>query len=473
MFEKKTKIIATIGPVSDTPAVVSKLIKAGLNIARVNFSHGDMADHEAKFQMLNDLIAKGANIAIMLDTKGPEIRTGEFKEGQATFVKGKTTTISMKPVLGTAELFSVSYAKLIDDVKKGDVMLLDDGKLILKIMAKNLQAKTLTCKVLNNRTIASRRGCVVPTAKLKLPFISEVDKQDLIFGCKHGMSYVAASFTREAADVLAIRKILDANHGQQVQIIAKIECQEGVNNIDEIIAVSDGIMVARGDLGVEVAPEEVPVIQKMIVNKCHQAGKPVIVATHMLDSMQHNPTPTRAEVSDVANAIYEACDSVMLSGESANGDFPVESVAMEARIATRIEKLLDAHAMAESAFDCSTHQHDEAIAYAVANSAVMTQAKLIVAFSESGATARRISKYRPACPIVSVSSNPQVARTLCLNWGVYGMTAEIGHNQTNDSAVALAKKIALSCGYKKHDTILLTGGNGKGSTNFMKIVVLD
>lgn len=468
MFTKKTKIIATIGPVSESKEVVIKFIKAGMNIARLNFSHGSQATHLVKINMLHSLQKEGYNIAIMLDTKGPEIRSGEFNGGQATFTKGKKVAIYMSPILGDNTKFSVSFPDLIKDVKANDILRFDDGKISFKVLEKDRKENCLICRTMNNHTMANRRGCAVPGVKLSMPFMSKQDESDLRFGAKNQVDYIAASFVRKAKDIQEIRAILKQEKHEEIQIIAKIECQEGVDNLTEIIKASDGVMVARGDLGVELPAEDVPVVQRMIVEACATQGKPVIVATHMLDSMQHNPSPTRAEVSDVANAIYEACDSIMLSGESASGDFPVESVEMEARIATRIESTLNTHDLIEWAYSKSSQVHDDAIAYSVASAAFMTGAKLIVAFSMSGSTSRRISRYRPSCPILSLSKDPQVARSLCLNWGVYGQTIPQTSNMEE-----VAKQQAKALGYKKNDTILMTGGNGKGSTNFMKILILD
>ncbi|MDD3422735.1 MAG: pyruvate kinase [Bacilli bacterium] len=468
MFTKKTKIIATIGPVSESKEVVIKFIKAGMNIARLNFSHGSQATHLVKINMLHSLQKEGYNIAIMLDTKGPEIRSGEFSGGQATFTKGKKVAIYMSPILGDNTKFSVSFPDLIKDVKANDILRFDDGKISFKVLEKDKKDNCLICRALNNHTMADRRGCAAPGVKLSMPFMSKQDESDIRFGAKNQVDYIAASFVRKAKDIHEIREILKQEKHEEIQIIAKIECQEGVDNLTEIIKASDGVMVARGDLGVGLPAEDVPVVQRMIVEACATQGKPVIVATHMLDSMQHNPFPTRAEVSDVANAIYEACDSIMLSGESASGDFPVESVEMEARIATRIESTLNTHDLIEWAYSKSSQVHDDAIAYSVASAAFMTGAKLIVAFSMSGSTSRRISRYRPSCPILSLSKDPQVARSLCLNWGVYGQTIPQTSNMEE-----VAKQQAKALGYKKNDTILMTGGNGKGSTNFMKILILD
>lgn len=468
---KKTKIIGTIGPASETKEVIKKLYDAGLNVARLNFSHGDHQTHLEKIKIINELINEGCNMAIMLDTKGPEIRTGDFENNLAVFNRGDVTRISMKPVLGTKEKFSVTYKELINDVKIGDEIKFDDGRLELEIIEIDHENEEIVCKVLNNHSIKSRRNCVAPFARLSMPFISEKDYEDIKFGCINKVDFIAASFTRRKEDILDIRKILKEYDAEDIKIIAKIENQEGVDNLEDILSVADGAMVARGDLGVEIAPEEVPLVQKQIVNSCLRLNKIVIVATHMLDSMQKNPTPTRAEVSDVSNAVFEMCDSIMLSGESASGDFPVESVLMESKIASRMESVIDYHRIAEKAFKYNEKSTNDAIAYSVANTVLLTDAKLIIAFSRSGATSRRISSYRPKCPIISVSSIASVVRKLCLTWGVYGFYCP-SINRSMEEFENKANDIAKVYGVKPGEQVVITGGDGFGSTNFMKIVTV-
>lgn len=465
-IKKKTKIIATIGPVSDSKEVMKKLIDAGLDVARLNFSHGDYDSHLAKIKILNELRKEGANIAIMLDTKGPEVRTGDFKDGSAHFKKGDIVRITTKNVLGTKELFSVSYSGLYKDLEVGNIVRLDDGRLSLKVIEKDEKKKELVLKALNEHVVKNRRNIVAPFSRLSIPFISKQDERDIIFGCENNVDFIATSFTRKRKDIVDVRRILERQGNKHIQIIAKIENYEGFKNAEDILDVADGIMVARGDLGVEVNPEEVPIIQKSLIDLANRLGKIVIVATHMLDSMQNNPTPTRAEVSDVASAIFEGCDSIMLSGESASGRFPVESVAMEAKIAARMEDVLNYHELAEQGFKYTKGDHNDGIAFAVANAVLLSQAELIVCFSKTGTTARRISYYRPKCPIISVSDSEEVKRSLCLNWGVYGYYLPKS-KQANQKEVARA--IAKEYGLKKGSKIVLTGGNGKGGTNFMMI----
>ncbi len=470
---KKTKIVATIGPSSDTKDVARQLIDAGMDIARLNFSHGDYESHLEKIQMFRELNQEGYNVALMLDTKGPEIRSGDFENNLASFEKGDVARISMVPVLGTKEKFSTTHTGLYDDMNIGDKVKFDDGRLTFEVIEKDEANRELVVKALNKHAIKSRRNCIAPFARLSVPFISEKDYNDLVFGCENDIDYVAASFTRRADDVKQVRDILDEHSPKKkIRIIAKIENQEGVDNIDEILDLADGIMVARGDLGVEIEAEDVPLVQKMLVKKAKQKGKVSIVATHMLDSMQTNPNPTRAEVSDVANAIMDGCDAVMLSGESASGMFPVESVAMEAKIARKIESVFDYHKLAEEGFENTDKEHSDAIAYCVANAVLLTGAKLIVSFSHTGKTTRRMSLYRPKCPIISVTTNRDSLRSTALNWGVYGAVNEKKINTTEAfeiKAIEIAKRVGVPNG----EYILITGGDFFGSTNFMKICKVE
>ncbi|MFA6739083.1 MAG: pyruvate kinase [Bacilli bacterium] len=471
MKTKKTKIVATIGPASSRETIIRKLAAAGMNVARLNFSHGDHPSHLEKINILQGLIHEGINLSIMLDTKGPEIRTHYFEQGEVEFFEGDHVRITMKEVLGTRQRFSVTYPGLFHDLDIGNRIRLDDGRITFEVIAKDFDNEELVCLVHNQHRVRDRRNVVAPFARLNMPYISSQDEQDLIFGCEHGIDYVAASFARRPDDIRQIRSILNAHHGERIQIIAKIENQEGVDHFAEILAEADGIMVARGDLGVEISPEEVPVVQKMIVKECRKAGKPVIVATHMLDSMQHSPNPTRAEVSDVANAVFESCDAIMLSGESASGSFPVESVLMESKIARRMEEILDYRLLAQEGYPNATNGHYDAIAFSVANLLLLSDIELVVAFSKSGATARRLAKFRPDCPVVALSTDPQVARSLGLTWGVYGFTIpSVGMESENER---LAMKIAKQFGVHAGQHIVITGGNGQGSTNLIKLITVE
>ena len=467
---KKTKIVATIGPACEKKEVLAKIIDAGINVARLNFSHGSHEEHLGKIVRLKEFEKEGHTIAILLDTKGPEIRSGDFENGSATFKKGDVAKISMTPVLGTNELFSTTHAGLYDDMDKGDVIKFDDGRIAFKVVDKDEVNRCLVVEAQNNHTIKNKRNCIAPFGRLSVPFISEKDRQDLIFGCEQQVDYVATSFTRRADDVRQVRELLDEySPNKYIQIIAKIENQEGVDNIDEILDIADGLMVARGDLGVELPPEDVPIVQKMLVKKAKEKRKVSIVATHMLDSMCSNPTPTRAEVSDVANAIMDGCDAIMLSGETANGDYPVEAVEMQASISRKIESFLDYHKLAEEGFALSNQTNSDAIAFSVANTTLLTDAKLIVSFSFTGNTTRRMSSYRPECPIITVTPSIEVLKATALHWGVYGVLND-KHMSTVEEfekkAIAVAKDLKIPDG----SSILITSGDPKiGSTNFMKI----
>lgn len=468
---KKTKIVATLGPTSANIETLTGMIEAGVDVVRLNFSHGTHESHHSAIELVRSLKDRNElSPAVMLDTKGPEIRTHKFKQELVKIEKNSTVRISMSEVLGDEKIFSITHSGLFDDVKIGDLIRLDDGKLGLQIIEKDDKKLHLVCRALNTHQIKSGRNVNAPFARLSMPFISEKDYSDIIFGCEHNVDYIAASFTRRKDDILAIREIINEKK-KRIQIIAKIENQEGVDNIKEILSVSDGIMVARGDLGVEVAAQEVPIIQKMIINECRKLGKPVIVATHMLDSMQKNPNPTRAEVSDVANAVFESTDCLMLSGESASGDYPIEAVTMQANIARRMEEILNYRSLAKEAYDTSLKIRNDAIALAVADSAILIDASLIVVFSETGGMARRMSKFRPCCPIVCLTCDESVALGLRANWGIIPMVI---HHFPNDIEFneSIASETAKKLGIHLGSSIIITGGSGTGHTNYMKIVTV-
>lgn len=475
-ISKNTKIVCTIGPATDNYEMLIRLIDAGMNVMRVNFSHGSYEEHYKKVLLARQIEKeKGILIPIILDTKGPEIRTHLFEGGKAEILKGATVKVVCgKEILGTAECFSLTYEGLYDDVKIGDYLRLDDGNLDLEIIEKIDEDKTLVTKALNTNVLANRRGVNVPYIKLSMPFISERDRSDIIFGCEHDFDMIAASFTRTAQDILDVRKICIEHGRPDMQIIAKIENPEGVDNIDEIIAVSDGIMVARGDLGVEIPAEEVPVIQQQIIDKCRIAGKPVITATQMLDSMKRYPRPTRAEVSDVANAVINGTDAVMLSAESASGDYPIEATLMQAKISSTMEKYLDYEKLAHEAYDTSEKNNNDAISNSVANTALLIGAKLIVCFSETGTTFKRISKARPICPILSFSNKRDVCLSSGLYWGVQSICIP-AIPQFIEEMEALALIKAHELNIPAGTPIIITGGTptGAGKTNFMKIVSVN
>lgn len=472
---KNTKIVCTIGPATDSYEMVLKLIEAGMNVIRVNFSHGSYEENAAKVHIARRVEKeKGILIPVMLDTKGPEIRTHMFENGKAEILRGSIVRVAMKEVLGNAHLFSITYPGLYDDVKVGDYLRLDDGNLDLEIIEKDDVKKELVTKALNSDVICNRRGVNVPYIKLSMPFISKKDEEDLKFGCENDFDMIAASFTRRAQDILDVKQICTKYGRSDMPVIAKIENPEGVDNIDEIIRVADGIMVARGDLGVEIPAEEVPVIQQEIINKCRVAGKPVITATQMLDSMKKFPRPTRAEVSDVANAVTQGTDCVMLSAESASGDYPVEATAMQAKISRTMEKYLNYEVLAREAYDTSEKNNNDAISNSVANTALLIGAKLIVCFSETGSTCKRISKARPICPILSFSNKRDVCLSSALSWGVQSiLIPAIPQFIEEMEALALVKAHELNL--PAGTPIIITGGTptGAGKTNFMKIVSVN
>ncbi|MER1954215.1 pyruvate kinase [Desemzia incerta] len=471
---KKTKIVCTIGPASESVETLVKMIDAGMNVARLNFSHGDFEEHGARIQNIREASKiTGKMVAILLDTKGPEIRTHNMKDGKIQFTSGDVVRVAMNEVEGTKEKFSVSYSELINDVHPGSHILLDDGLIDLLVTDLDMENQEIVTTVQNPGTLKNKKGVNVPGVSVNLPGITDKDAADIRFGLQNDVDYIAASFVRRASDVLEITQILEEENMTHVQIIPKIENQEGVDNIDEILKVSDGLMVARGDLGVEIPTEEVPIAQKDLIKKCNKLGKPVITATQMLDSMQSNPRPTRAEASDVANAIFDGTDAIMLSGETAAGDYPVEAVQTMARIATRTEEaLVNQDSFTLRAYD----QGDmtEAIGQSVGHTARNLNIDTIVAATESGHTARMISKYRPKSTIVAVTFSERTMRGLALSWGVYPTVAE--KPESTDDMFNLATGIAQEKGYAKEgDLIIITAGvpvGERGTTNLMKIQMI-
>lgn len=464
-------MICTIGPKSESKEMLSKLVDAGMNCVRCNFSHGDHAEQKARMDLIREINKeKGTHVAVLLDTKGPEIRTHLFENGGVDLVAGQTVRVAMNEVLGTAEKFSITYPGLINDVEVGGTILVDDGYVTLTVNELDTANQEIVCTVQNPAYIKDRRGINVPGAKLNMPFISEKDHADLVFGCEMEVDYVAASFVRRAEDVLAIREIFKQHGNTHTQIIAKIENQEGVDNMDSILEVVDGIMVARGDLGVEVPAEDVPLIQKEIIAKCNAAGKIVVTATQMLESMQKNPRPTRAEVSDVANAIFDGSDAIMLSGESAAGQYPLEAVETMARIARRTEQALDHQELIARAIASSTRNVASAMGLAVADTVEDLGAKAVIACTQSGATARAISKYRPSAPVVAATSCEKTAASLALYWGVQPVV--VAETSNTDELLETAAKVAEDfAGLEAGEIAVVTAGlpAGEGNTNLMKI----
>ncbi|MBF0011878.1 pyruvate kinase [Enterococcus casseliflavus] len=480
---KKTKIVSTLGPASNSVEIISQLIEAGANVFRFNFSHGDHEEQLARMTMVREAVKKtGKDVGILLDTKGAEIRTTvqnttEADFGRAGYIQfnvGDETRISMDPEhKGTKEKIAVTYPGLFEDVHVGGHILFDDGLIDMEIKEKDEATRELVVVVKNAGMLGSRKGVNAPGVSISLPGITEKDAEDIRFGLDNDIDFIAASFVRKAQDVLEIREILEEKDMTHVQIFSKIESQEGIDNIDEIIKVSDGIMVARGDMGVEIPAEEVPMVQKSIIKKCNAAGKSVITATQMLESMQQNPRPTRAEASDVANAVFDGTDATMLSGESANGDYPVEAVATMARIDVEAEKALSENSTFQiNQFDKT--DVTETIGLSVARAAKNLGVKTIVAATESGYTAKMISKYRPDADILAVTFDERTKRGLMLNWGVYPTVAD--KPSTTDEMFELAAKQAVDLGFAKEgDLILITAGvpvGERGTTNVMKIQLI-
>ena len=471
---QRTKMIFTIGPASDSEEILTKLMEIGMNVTRLNFSHGTHEDHKIKIDLIKGLREKlNKSVAIMLDIKGPKIRTHNFTGDTAIIDKGQKFIFSCgKEILGNKERCSISYENLCHDLKANGTLLVDDGLLEFKI--DSIEGTEINCTALNSGYIGNHKGINVPNISIGLPAVTDKDKSDLIFGCKQGVDIVAASFIRKAGDVLDVRKILNANGGEHIQIISKIETQEGVDNIDAIIEASDGIMVARGDMGVELPIQKVPIVQKMIIHKCNKAGKPVITATQMLDSMIRNPRPTRAEASDIANAIFDGTDAIMLSGESANGKYPLESALTMSKIAIEAESNIDFRAALNKINYESLENISDAISLATCTTADKLNVSAIITATQSGHTARMVSKYRPRCPIIAVTPSNQVARGLSINFGVQTIIS-IKLTST-DELMANAVEKCLIAGYiKKQDVVIIAAGvpvGESGTTNMMKIQVV-
>lgn len=466
---RKTKIICTQGPATDKPGIVEALIENGMDCARFNFSHGDHEEHKGRIKRVREAAAKADKVvSLILDTKGPEMRLGEFANGSVMLEAGKPFTLTFEETPGDETHVSVNHKNLYKEVKPGDTLLLSDGLVALKV--DEIEGKDIHTTIQNSGKMSTKKRVAAPGISLSLPPVSEQDARDIIFGCEQGMDFVAASFIQRPDDVRAIRNLID-QHGGHMQIIPKIENLEGVKNFDEILAISDGIMVARGDLGVEVPAEDVPIIQKQIIKKCNKAGKPVIVATQMLESMTTNPRPTRAEVSDVGNAIYDGTDAIMLSGETASGDYPVEAVATMNRIATRIDSSLEYEDLFTSIGLELVHSQTRAVAHATVQMAFELEAPAIIAPTESGYTAQVISKYRPKAAIVAYTPNEIALRHLNLRRGVYPI---LGKEWSDREIMTFsAASAALAKGYvKSGDRTIITSGikTGKGSnTNSVRI----
>lgn len=470
---RKTKIICTIGPTSESEETIRELIKAGMNVSRHNFSHGDHATHRMKIERVRAAADElGKTVAILLDTKGPEIRTHDFKDAPVALTEGEYVDIhTQEEVLGDAKHFSLTYDKLAEDVTIGSKILVDDGLIALEVAKIDPETRVITCKILNSGTISNHKGINLPGIKTQLPALTEKDLEDLKFGVEMGVDIIAASFIRKAEDVLAIRRVLRNLGGEDIFLMSKIENQEGVDNVEEIVKYSDGIMVARGDMGVEIPLEQVPIIQKKIIEMCNNVGKPVVTATQMLESMVRFPRPTRAEVSDVANAIFDGSDCIMLSGETANGKYPVDAVKTMVKIACEAEARMKYEKIVSKMLLTHASSVPTAISMASVTTAYELGASAIITATVSGSTAKNVSRFRPECPILAITPNKDVSRKLSLYWGVYPIVADL--YESTDEMIDSTADIAKKHGFV-HDgeLVVITAGlpiNFVGSTNMIKV----
>ena len=469
---RKTKIICTLGPSTDKGDVLEQLMLSGMNVARLNFSHDTYENQKKRIDKVKALRTKhNLPVACLLDTKGPEIRLKTFKDERVTLEMGQDFCLTTRDVEGTKDIVSVTHKDLHKDIHVGSSILIDDGLVGLKVVA--IKGQDIHCKVENGGTISNRKGVNIPGVELSIPFMSEKDKEDLLFGIKQDVDFVAASFTRTADDIKEMKAFLKANGGEDIRIIAKIENSQGVDNIDSIIEACEGIMVARGDMGVEIPEEEVPIIQKMIIKKVIAAGKVVITATQMLDSMMKNPRPTRAETTDVANAIYDGTDAIMLSGESAQGKYPEEAVLTMNKIAHKIEGNLDYASILRRAIRTADNSNSsEAICMSVAEIAANFNVSAIIAFTETGATAKRMSRYRPHCPIIAPTPFDDTVKKLALNWGVKPVLCK--SMKSREGLMNLAMVIAKENGISAGEQVIVTGGTPgvSGLTSYLEIVTI-
>ncbi len=470
---RKTKIVCTLGPATEDDAILRAMIQAGMNVARLNFSHGTYEGHAQNIRRIRALSAElHTPVGIMLDTKGPEIRLKTFRDHRVTLQKGQLFTLCTGDVEGDAEHVSITYADLPADVQPGTTILIDDGLVGLTVEA--VSKTEIQCCVNNGGVISDRKGINVPDANLSMPFISRKDREDILFGIQENVDFIAASFTRTEEDILAIRKLLTDNGGKGISIIAKIENMQGVQNIDSILAVSDGVMVARGDLGVEIPLEQIPIIQKMIIRKAYSRGKQIITATQMLDSMIKNPRPTRAEATDVANAIYDGTGAIMLSGETAAGLYPVEAVRTMARIAQVAEASIDYVQRFRDSVPRPSANITNAISHACCTSAQDLNATAIVTVTKTGFTAKMLSRFRPGCPIIACAPVERVVRQLCLSWGITPLLIE--EVTDTDELFERAVDAGIDAGLlHKDDLIVMTAGvplGISGTTNLMRVHVV-
>lgn len=470
---RKTKIVCTLGPATDNEEVLRQMMLEGMNVARCNFSHATYDEHKKRMDMIKKLRKEvGQPVAILLDTKGPEVRVKNFKDGRVTLEEGQLFTLTADEVEGTKDKVSVTYNRLYEDLEVGMRVLIDDG--LIEMTVEQVDRTNIVCRVINGGVVSNHKGVNVPDVDLSMPYISDKDREDILFGISQDVDFIAASFVQKKEDILQLRRLLEKNGGSDIKIISKIENAQGVTNIDDIIEVSDGIMVARGDMGVEIPYEEVPVIQKKIIKKVYRTGKQVITATQMLESMIKNPRPTRAETTDVANAVYDGTSAIMLSGETAAGAYPVEAVKTMVRIAERTEQDVDYRKrFYQSARETDT-DITNAICHASCTTALDLNAKAIVTVTKSGTSARMLSKYRPESDIISCATTEKVCRQLSLTWGVTPIVIkeekEVFH--LFDKAIQAAVKMKL---LGAGDLTVITSGvpiGVSGTTNMMKVQVV-
>ncbi len=467
---RKTKIICTIGPSSESEERLKELMLAGMNVARFNFSHGSHEEHKRKYdRMIKVSNELGLPVAALLDTKGPEIRLKDIEGGKCELVAGQKFILTTEEILGNSEKVSITYKNLKDDISEGTTILIDDG--LIEMVVDEITDVDIICTVINGGPISNHKGVNVPGASLSMPYISDVDRSDIMFGCDMGFDYLAASFVRCKEDILEVRKIID-ELGSHMKIIAKIENMQGIHNLEEILSVSDGIMVARGDMGVEIPMEDVPVVQKRMIKMAEAQGKHVITATQMLESMIKNPRPTRAETTDIANAIYDGTTAIMLSGETAAGAYPVEAVKTMARIAERTEQDIDYNSRMKRRENIEKFDITTAISHATCTTAMDLNATAIITVTLSGFTAGMIARYKPKCPIIACSVSPRICRQMNLAWGVTPVW--IARESTTDDLFDVAVRSAEEAGYiKKGDTVVLTAGvplGVPGRTNMIRVV---
>lgn len=467
---RRTKIVCTLGPATGDKQTLKEMIQAGMDVARFNFSHGSHAEHLDKIDKVKQIRRElGKPVALLLDTKGPEIRLGTFAGGKAFLKQGSTFVLTTREVEGGDGIAGVTYKNFPDDVEEGYKVLLDDG--LIELVVERIDGEDVVCRVENGGEITDRKGVNLPGAVVGLPAISEKDREDILFGIKQQVDFIAASFTRKPEDILDILRILEENGGDWIRIIAKIENQQGVDNLDGILEVADGIMVARGDLGVEIPIEGVPILQKEMIRKCNRAGKPVITATQMLDSMMRNPRPTRAEVADVANAVLDGTDAIMLSGETAAGRYPVEAVSTMAKVAARAEESCEYGLVHNVDTQSGMNTVTNAVSYATCTIAGELKASAIITATQGGYTARMVSKYRPRSMVIATTPDERVQRQLSLSWGVYPLLARTAEN--TDDTLEVSVKAARAEGLiSEGDLVVLTAGVPTavtGTTNLIRV----